>query len=59
MIWLLLGYGAVAYWHFRSALHHVSHWDSAATIVLNASLALTIGPLLLVLATVYGWITKA
>lgn len=58
MTWLLLGYGCVAYWHFRATLRCVTAWDSTATILINAMLSLTVGPMLLVPATVYGWIAK-
>ena len=58
MIWLVLAYFAVGYYHFCQVLRHVTAWDSTDTILINAFLALTIGPLLLVPAAIFGWVTR-
>lgn len=58
MTWAALAYAAIGYYHFRLTLRGIERWDSAGTILLNAALALTVGPLLLVPATLYGWVTR-
>ena len=58
MIWAGLAYLSVGYYHFRLTLRGIERWDSAGTVLLNAILALTVGPLLLVPAALYGWVTR-
>lgn len=58
MTWVALAYGAVAYWHFRATLRTCQSYDSPGTIVLNAVLALTIGPCLLIPAVIFDWLYR-
>ena len=57
MTWAALAYAAIGYYHFRLTLRHIEQWDSAGTVLLNAGLALTVGPLLLVPAMLVSWVT--
>lgn len=45
----ILAYVAAAYWHFLMTLSHIQDYDEPETIILNASLALLVGPFALVL----------
>jgi hypothetical protein len=58
MCWLVLAYAAVGYWHFRRTLLHITAHDTLDTILINAALALTIGPILLIPAALFGWISR-
>lgn len=58
LTWLAIGYAAVGYYHFRQTLRCIEKWDTPDTVLLNAALALTVGPLLLVPAMAVGLITR-
>ena len=58
MLWLVLLYAAVGYWYFRRTLLHITAHDTLDTILINAALALTIGPMLLIPATLFGWLSR-
>ena len=52
-----LAYAGIAYWYFRLTLQHCREYDTPGTLVLNAALALTVGPCLLVPALIYGFLS--
>lgn len=58
MIWLVLAYFAVGYYHFLQVLLATQEYDTANTVALNAALALIIGPCLLIPAAIFGWVMR-
>jgi hypothetical protein len=58
MCWLILAYAAVGYWYFRRTLLHITPSHRISTILLNTLLALTIGPILLIPAALFGKISR-
>ena len=58
MTWLLLAYAAVAYWHFRATLRSIQPYDTVGTTLLCASLALIVGPCLLLAIVVLGLLAR-
>lgn len=51
MTWLALAWLCGGYYHFRGTLRHCQAYDSPGTVLLNAALALLVGPALLILAS--------
>lgn len=47
MTWATACYACLGYYHFRKTLQACEGWDGPITVLLNSTLALTIGPLLL------------
>lgn len=53
MTWLIVAYVLVSYYYFRMVLRCLTAWDTTDTVLLNASLALIIGPLVLMPLMLY------
>lgn len=47
MTWAATLYACLGYYHFRKTLQACEGWDGTGTVLLNATLAIAIGPLLL------------
>jgi len=58
LTWLIVAYVAVGYWYFLKITKYYESRDNPGTVILNSTLAITIGPILLVSAVLIGLVYR-